>query len=51
MSRIGAVTNMKHNVEFKNLQPDQKIRRLITELIDKLEKRAKRFPPKRSFCG
>lgn len=49
MSRIGAVTNMNHNVEFKNLQPDEKIRRLITQLINKLEKRAKRFPPDEMF--
>jgi ribosome-associated translation inhibitor RaiA len=40
---------MKHNVEFKNFQPDQRIRKLIDELINKLQKRAKRFPPDEVF--
>jgi RNA polymerase sigma factor (sigma-70 family) len=40
---------MNHNVEFKNLQPDEGIRKLIGELIDKLQKRVKRFPPDEVF--
>jgi RNA polymerase sigma factor (sigma-70 family) len=40
---------MNHNVEFKNFQPDEGIRKLIGELIDKLQKRAKRFPPDEVF--
>ena len=40
---------MNHNVEFKHFQPDQRIRKLIDELINKLEKRAKRFPPDEVF--
>ena len=40
---------MNHNVEFKHFQPDQRIRKLIEELINKLEKRAKRFPPDEVF--
>jgi len=40
---------MKHNVEFKNFEPDQRIRKLIDELINKLEKRAKRFRPDEVF--
>ena len=35
---------MKHNVEFKNLEPDQSTRALIDSLIKKLERKAKRFP-------
>jgi len=40
---------MNHNVEFKHFQPDQRIRKLIDELINKLEKRAKRFRPDEVF--
>jgi len=36
---------MNHNVEFKNLEPDQTTRELIDSLIKKLERKAKRFPP------
>jgi ribosome-associated translation inhibitor RaiA len=35
---------MNHNVEFKNLEPDQTTRELIDSLVRKLEKKAKRFP-------
>jgi RNA polymerase sigma factor (sigma-70 family) len=42
-------TNMKHNVEFKNFEPEEKIRKLIAQLINKLQKRAKRFPPDEVF--
>jgi ribosome-associated translation inhibitor RaiA len=41
--------SMNHNVEFKHFEPDQKIRKLIAELIKKLERRAKRFPPDEVF--
>lgn len=40
---------MKHNIEFKNFEPDQKTRRLITRLINKLDKQAKRFSPEELF--
>ena len=42
-------TNMKHNVEFKNFEPEARIRKLIAQLINKLQKRAKRFPPDEVF--
>jgi ribosome-associated translation inhibitor RaiA len=42
-------TNMKHNVEFKNFEPEERIRKLIAQLINKLQKRAKRFPPDEVF--
>ena len=42
-------TNMNHNVEFKNFEPEERIRKLIAELINKLQKRAKRFPPDEVF--
>ena len=40
---------MKHNVEFKNFEPEERIRKLIAQLINKLQKRAKRFPPDEVF--
>jgi ribosome-associated translation inhibitor RaiA len=40
---------MKHNVEFKNLEPDRSIRALIDGLIKKLERKARRFPPEEVF--
>src|SRR4029077_11579593 len=40
---------MKHNVEFKNFQADKRIRKLIDNLLKKLEKLAKRFPPDEVF--
>jgi ribosome-associated translation inhibitor RaiA len=49
LPRIGIGTSMKHNVEFKNFEPDQKIRKLITQLINKVDKRAKRFSPEELF--
>src|SRR4030095_12749268 len=42
-------TNMKHSVEFKNFEPEARIRKLIAQLINKLQKRAKRFPPDEVF--
>jgi len=41
--------NMKHNVEFKNFQADKRIRKLVDNLLKKLEKLAKRFPPDEVF--
>ena len=41
---------MKHNVEFKNFEPEERIRKLIAQLINKLQKRAKRFPPDERYA-
>ena len=40
---------MKHNVEFKNFQADKRIRKLVDNLLKKLERLAKRFPPDEVF--
>ena len=40
---------MKHNIEFKNFQADKRIQKLVDNLLKKLEKRAKRFPPDEVF--
>ena len=40
---------MKRNVEFKNFAPPQKVRGLIERLVQKVEKRAKIFPPDEVF--
>ena len=40
---------MKQNVEFKNLEPDHMIRKLVNQLTKKLERKAKRFPPDEVF--
>ena len=47
--RFGTGATMNHNVEFKNFQPDPRIRKLIAELINKLEKKPSVFRPTRSF--
>jgi transcriptional regulatory protein LevR len=40
---------MKRNVEFKNFAPPQKVRDMIERLVQKVEKRAKIFPPDEVF--
>jgi ribosome-associated translation inhibitor RaiA len=48
-ARFGGGESMKHNVEFKHFEPYQKTRNLIEELVKKLDKRTKRFPPDEVF--
>jgi ribosome-associated translation inhibitor RaiA len=40
---------MVHNIEFKNIEPDDSLRNLIESLIGKVNQRASRFPPEEVY--
>jgi ribosome-associated translation inhibitor RaiA len=50
-SKISSVAreSTNHNVEFKHFEPDRSIRKLIEELIKKIERKAERFLPDEVF--